>query len=151
MLETHLPRLLEDARLAVERCRAVPSADPTNPPGFESRGVLRDLLAQLEPGDAFIQLEFVGKGDDTWAHVETAAAVTRSCIRVFDRAVLVDPWTFVVVLPHAGPVSVDVSMARLRTAFTQRLPDVCVRMDVTTVGPGGGVAAYRKLSERVDA
>lgn len=151
-LETHLPRLVEDARRAAESCRLIASGQSEVPPGFEDRTVLRSLIERLQPGDALLQVRLVPTNGEADPRGRTmcAAAVVRACSRAMDRAFVLDPLRFLLVLPQADARTTEIVSTRIRAAATQHLHGVELHVQAVAV-TGSGVSAYRELQERAFA
>lgn len=151
LLEAHLPLLVEDARTATQQWDGRDGTREVRPSAVESRTVLRDLLDRLEEGDALLEVRLETSATAPWSQVGAAASVTRANVRAFDRVFLLEPSSFVVVLPRANAATLATVTTRVEAAIAAHLPQQRLRTGVALVGPDGGVAAYRELRARVDA
>ena len=154
-LEAHLPRLVEDAQRAAQRCRQLaagrrPAAAPAP---VEPATALADLLDGLGAGDAVLSLRLVPvvvpSSEDAVAG--RAAMVVRACVRIEDRVFVTGDTEVTVLLQGGGSDAVHTVLDRVLAAARDRLPDHDVQVGIAHVDQAGGAVAYRRSREFADA
>lgn len=146
-LEARLPRLVEDALQAVARLSTSGAgrAAPGLPPGFEGLEALRGVLEQVDVGDALLEVRWERAGSDPDPHQLDVAHVIRANIRAIDRAFVLSPQRFLVVLPQADTDVMQAVGDRLAVAMADQPWTVVLELAGQVVDRDGGVAAFRRF------
>lgn len=133
-LERHLPRLVEDARRALENLTRTEqltfnaSIDPLT--GLFNRRVYERVLPRMRPGDAVVMFDLDGfkaindshgheAGDDV---LRSFGATLRSFTRAVDHPCRIGGDEFALLLGATSQADVDGMVDRLRSRWEQRRP-----------------------------
>ena len=150
-LETHLPRLVEDAHRAAERCRQLAERRSRPPSDAAQRQDPRRPaepvgLDDLGPGASVVLLRF---DDDGTAPrpVHRAAQVLADGLRATDRVVVLGDDELVVLLPGAEDDGVEAVVDRVVTDLRHRQPALAVHVGMARVDERGAGAACRRARE----
>ena len=152
-LETHLPRLVEDAQRAAERCRELarrrsrPPSEVAARDAHRLRPADRVGLDELVPGDTVVLLRVGGDDDITPGTVRRAAQVLRDALRVTDRVIQTGDDELVVLLPGADHGMVDAAIDRVVAELDHREPGLAVHVGLARVDDRGAGVACRRARE----
>lgn len=164
LLRSHLPRLVEDARRAVDRversCRLASDAEHDVLTGLFNRRAYERFAGRMRPGDVVVLLDLddFKTVNDTRGHLvgdqvlRVFGSVLRDQMRITEQAVRLGGDEFLIVLEDPGEDGAELLLERLQVAWRQRRPvPVSFSAGVAEVTAGVDVAleaADRALYER---
>lgn len=140
LLERYLPRLIEEARAALELRRSATSRTDRSAP--RARAHLDQVLGALRPGDLLVLL----RPADAGAGLVTFARMLRTRVRAADHCLTLGDGRYLLVVPDPSEQCREGLVERLTSAWA-RFAKATGELSVSPleVGSDGGRAALREL------